>query len=327
MERRSLLKTLLLGLGYASLPRPVRRAFARGAARSPRDGSSCWITPEETAGPFYFDPNLLRQDIREDRLGVPLDLEMTVIDENCVPVPGVLVDVWHCDRGGCYSGYSQVTCNAVGETFLRGTQLSDAEGKVRFTTVYPGWYPGRATHIHFKARSEDAIYKTSQFAFLDSVNDTVYASPLYADRGPNPTSNAQDGIFHADEPLYLTAEANGDPANGYQAAFTMGLEAGITSVEADSAEDALELAGWPTAFRRQATLEASLGSAGEIALSIHDAQGRRLRRLAAGYREAGRFRISWDGRDEQGRNLPAGVYLAVLEQAGRKSTARLVRLR
>ena len=185
----------------------------------PKQTAACWLTPEETEGPFYFDPNLVRQNITEGKTGVPLHLTLNVVDENCNPLPNVLVDVWHTDKDGLYSGYG----NTSGQTFLRGTQLSDAEGKVRFETIYPGWYPGRATHIHFKARTSQATYVTSQFAFPDSVNDAVYATESYADRGSNPISNAEDGIFHNATPQYLLVTVAPDGQGGQNGTFTMGI--------------------------------------------------------------------------------------------------------
>jgi protocatechuate 3,4-dioxygenase beta subunit len=91
----------------------------------------------------------------------------------------------------------------VGQTFMRGIQSTNSAGQAVFDTVYPGWYPGRATHIHFKVRLTSSTYVTSQFCFLDSVNNTIYATPLYSARGPNPTTNAQDGIFHNANPSTL----------------------------------------------------------------------------------------------------------------------------
>jgi protocatechuate 3,4-dioxygenase beta subunit len=319
-------------LGATVLPgaRLAAAASRRVGAASPGGSpAGCWITPELTEGPFYFDPELLRQDIREGKPGVLLELEMSVIDVHCDPQSGALVDIWHCDKDGCYSGYTQETCDAVGETFLRGTQVTDVNGVVRFTTIYPGWYPGRATHIHFKVRSGGTTYSTSQFAFPDEVNAEVYASPLYVDRGPNPISNEEDNLFGSATPQYLIVDVTGDVTGGYQGTYTIGLAetTGIDDAEAPPLARTPRLTGRPAPFRTRVTLEATLPHDGSTHLAIYDTLGRRLRVLADGWHGAGTLAIIWDGRDAGGRELPAGVYIAQLEHAGRTATTRLVHVR
>lgn len=223
MKRRSLLKGFgLLGVGVVA---PPLRAL--GLNRRISGGPACWLTPETTAGPYYFDPNLIRLDITGGSTGVPLSLGIGVVDRNCRPVPNMLVDLWHADRRGLYSGYAQPHGNTTGETFLRGTQPTDATGTSRFDTIYPGWYPGRATHIHFKVRIPDRTYVTSQFAFDDLINDAVYATPLYTDRGPNPVSNAEDGIFQSPHPQHLEAELEAS-GQGYTGTYIIGIDADLS---------------------------------------------------------------------------------------------------
>ena len=188
--------------------------------------TTCWLTPEKTEGPYYFDPKLIRRDITEGKTGVPLSLAIGVVDVNCVPVPNLLVDVWHADKDGLYSGYSQPGGNTRGQSFLRGTQPTDADGIARFDTIYPGWYQGRATHIHFKVRIPDQTYVTSQFAFPEAINNAVYASPLYASRGRNSTSNAADGIFRSADPTYLTLSLT-PSGGGYEGVFAIGLSTSL----------------------------------------------------------------------------------------------------
>jgi protocatechuate 3,4-dioxygenase beta subunit len=334
MERRHALRAMLVGIGSLSIPR-VARAAGTTAPPAPLSKPSrlsaagCWVTPEETQGPFYFDPNLLRQDIRDGRPGVLLDVELTVIDEICRTLTGVLVDFWQCDKDGCYSGYNQPTCNAVGETFLRGTQITDANGIVNFRTIYPGWYPGRATHVHFKVRTNTTTYKTSQFCFPEAVNAAVYASPLYVNRGANPTSNQQDPIFGSPAPLHQILEnVAGNPTDGYTGTFTIGLAAttGVPGAEVPPSSS-LRLTAGPAPFRDHTTLHATLPVAGYVNLFVHNSAGRRVRSLISGWRSVGAFDADWDGRDDQGQDVPSGVYIASLEQEGHQVTARLVHVK
>jgi protocatechuate 3,4-dioxygenase beta subunit len=228
MDRRKILKSLaILGAG-AVLPRSAGADSATEGAAAAKKSADCWITPRETEGPFYFDdPKFMRRDITEGRPGARLDLEIAVVDKTCKTVPGVMVDIWHCDKDGVYSGYNQPHANTVGETFLRGTQKTDGQGVARFTTIYPGWYMGRATHIHFKARLPDRTYVTSQFAFPDKMNDAVYATAQYSEHGANPVSNADDGIFDEEEPAFLMVDVV-PSGKGYTGKFTIGVDTEVS---------------------------------------------------------------------------------------------------
>jgi hypothetical protein len=219
------MRTLMLGLGGWGLFRPGL-AGAGGAPRPVRAVDACWVTPDEDEGPYYLDSMPERSDIRESRDGVPLTLLMSVIDSECRPAAGVMVDVWQCDKDGVYSGITLPGHDPqLGQTFLRGTQTTDDQGRVQFLSIYPGWYTNRATHVHFKARTPATLYKTSQFCFPEDVSAAVYASPLYVRRGANPTSNTRDGVFGSPAPQYLTLALTGDPASGYTGTITIGLDA------------------------------------------------------------------------------------------------------
>jgi protocatechuate 3,4-dioxygenase beta subunit len=209
MNRRTFLG---LAIGLLFLPR--------------RAGADCWLTPQETAGPFWFDPHLDRSNITEGRTGIPLRLALTLVDAQCKPIEGARIDVWHCDKDGLYSGYEQPEGDTSGEKFLRGSQATDASGNSRFTTIYPGWYAGRATHIHFKARAGATAYVTSQFAFPDAVNDAVYKSALYKERGRNPTRTASDGIFRSGDLDRLVLKLAADGRGGYDASYRIGVATG-----------------------------------------------------------------------------------------------------
>ena len=156
VTRREFALRVLGGMGTVAV---LARGGADGAAPAASAGgmdagtagAACKVYPQETEGPYYLDLDLLRSDITEGRAGTPLALVMQVVSATtCAPLKGVAVDVWHCDAAGVYSGYSGQLGGADtrGQTFLRGTQLTGDDGRVRFDTIYPGWYPGRTTHVY-----------------------------------------------------------------------------------------------------------------------------------------------------------------------------------
>jgi protocatechuate 3,4-dioxygenase beta subunit len=169
---------------------------------------ACVISPELTEGPYFVDGQLERSDIRSDpatgvlREGVPLQLRFLIsaLDgASCSPLAGAIVDVWHCDAAGAYSGVQDRSFDTTEEHWLRGFQRTDANGAARFLTIYPGWYSGRAVHIHFKVRTEpdadEGLEFTSQLFFDDDLSREVFEQPPYADKGPQDTPNANDMIF------------------------------------------------------------------------------------------------------------------------------------
>jgi protocatechuate 3,4-dioxygenase beta subunit len=167
---------------------------AEGGNRAVESGAvSCVLTPELTEGPYYIDGEKLRRDIREGHAGTLLTLRLRVLDAStCKPIRNAAVDIWHCDANGDYSGFGNATGN---RTFLRGVQRTDATGLAVFKTIYPGWYRGRAVHIHVKAHVGGRVVHTGQLFFPDSVSDAVYKQAPYAKRGAADMQNAEDSIF------------------------------------------------------------------------------------------------------------------------------------
>jgi protocatechuate 3,4-dioxygenase beta subunit len=150
-----------------------------------------------------------------------LTLTITVVNTNasCAPVSGALVDIWQCDHDGNYSQYG----SERNLTYLRGLQTTDASGRVTFVTVYPGWYQGRATHIHVEVTINGRSAKVTQIAFPEDVSAQVYRTGVYASSGQNPTTNARDNVFGdgvADEMITITG---GDTTNGYTSTFQVGI--------------------------------------------------------------------------------------------------------
>ncbi len=185
-------------------------------------------TPEETEGPYGLDlsddSELFRRAITEGRSGVPLTVTLTLlaVGGSCAPLTDARVDVWQCDADGAYSGYAQPETDTVGETFLRGIQRTDGDGKVTFETIYPGWYQGRATHIHFQVFPAGGGVATSQMAFPDDVTAQVYASEHYRARGAGSTTTEEDGVFRDGTDGELLA-LTGDVGSGYDGSLTVGV--------------------------------------------------------------------------------------------------------
>jgi protocatechuate 3,4-dioxygenase beta subunit len=167
---------------------------AEGGNRAIETGAvQCVLTPELTEGPYYIAGEKLRRDIREGHPGTLLTLRLTVLNApTCKPIKGAAVDIWHADAAGNYSGFGSDTSS---RTFLRGIQRTDKNGLAVFTTIYPGWYQGRAVHIHVKVHVGGSVVHTGQLFFPDALTREVYKAAPYASRGNADMANAQDSIY------------------------------------------------------------------------------------------------------------------------------------
>jgi len=162
------------------------------------EAASCSVTPEQTEGPYYFDVDAIRRDIREDRAGSRLRLAIRVREAaSCEPIPDAVVDIWHADAQGGYSGFDGAGGGPSATRYLRGAQVTGAEGIAEFVTIYPGWYPGRTVHIHAKVHLEATTVLTTQVYFDDDLSDAVLATSPYAGRGERDRRNDGDAIFDA----------------------------------------------------------------------------------------------------------------------------------
>ncbi|MFT3800889.1 MAG: cadherin-like beta sandwich domain-containing protein [Burkholderiaceae bacterium] len=194
---------------------------------------ACTLTLTETDGPYPLyavlsNASIRRSDVTEGKTGVPLTLTITLEDlsAGCTPVAGAAIYIWHCDKDGLYSGYDiRNNAGQAGLTYLRGVQVTDAAGQVSFTTIYPGWYAGRITHIHMQVYVDDRLTgtatATTQFAFPQAVTQAVYASSLYT-KGQNTsiTSFAADNVF-SDGTSTEMLTISGDADAGYSASITV----------------------------------------------------------------------------------------------------------
>jgi protocatechuate 3,4-dioxygenase beta subunit len=223
----------LLGLsGAAMLIDPLTGRAAQTTAEST---TPCVVQPEQTEGPYFVDGVLNRTDIRTEppsgpaKAGVPLRIAFHVSQMSasgvCAALAGAHVDLWHCDAAGVYSGVQDRSFNTVGQKFLRGYQLTDAKGTANFVTIYPGWYQGRAVHVHFKIRTSPGASTgqefTSQLYFDESLTDRVHAKDPYAAKGQGRTRNEQDRIFQNGGTRLVLALA--EESGGYAGSFNVAL--------------------------------------------------------------------------------------------------------
>ncbi len=241
LTRRRLIE-ILGGAGVAALSGcgggSTSASSASGSTSGTTSGTtaSCVLTPELTVGPYFVDEKLNRSDLTTNTTdtnvlnATPLTLTMTIMEyasSGCSALVGAQVDIWHADAAGIYSDESVE--NTTGQTFLRGYQLTDANGAVTFKTVVPGWYSGRTIHIHVMIRtlsSSGSVLTefTTQLFFdqtlLNALTTTV--SP-YSSRGVPDTTNAQDSIYSSATQLILTNATSG---GGYTASITLGVQTG-----------------------------------------------------------------------------------------------------
>ncbi len=234
MERKTFLRNSVGLFGTAVLLNSCKKT---GTDSIDNGSGSCIVTPNEVEGPYPYPGGeinnpLNRSNVTDGQTGVRLVIEFSVVNTNksCAAVPGARVDIWHCNKDGYYSGYGNQpgllgNQSYVGQTWLRGYQLADNDGKANFETIYPGWYQGRATHIHIEVFVNNVLKKTTQITFPETISDAVHTSALYVSNGVNPIRNARDNIFgnSATDLANETVALSGSIAEGYSGSFTIGI--------------------------------------------------------------------------------------------------------
>lgn len=323
MNRRDILKGLgVLGAG-SLLPFDKAGAAPVVSGTSGAAAGDCILIPQETAGPYPLDlsqnSSMFRQDITQGNTGTPLELTLTVVNTNadCAPIPNARVDIWHCDKDGYYSGFSNQpgylgTKSYVGETFFRGIQLTDSNGQAHFTTIYPGWYPGRVTHIHFQVFLNSVLSATSQLAFPESLNTEVYNTVPYNAHGQNPTKNTNDNVFSdSSNTQYQIVTIAANNSGGYDASLTVGIAApttGIINLEPETGGQFKLGTNYPNPFSSETTISFSLAATSRVTIELFDLQGRKVADVVRRTMEAGEQNVVLK-RDLQGSNLPEGSYV------------------
>ena len=226
--RRGFLGIVSTGAAGLLQARPAQAA-PEGQTGGTED--ACILTPQAEEGPFYADPKLIRSDIVEDKMGIPLTLRLRVIEAGpCTPISGARVDIWHCDAQGVYSAFrgqgDHHTIDASRNTFLRGTQMTDAAGWVAFNTIYPGWYDGRTTHIHFKVFLDQRSVLIGQTFMPDALNEFIYSNvPAYQGRTrQRAVLNANDFVIGRSDPDHRAFCAVKEERERYVATLTLGVD-------------------------------------------------------------------------------------------------------
>jgi hypothetical protein len=240
------------------------------------------------------------------------------INDNCNPIANARVDIWHCNKDGYYSEYANQpgylgTQSHTNETFLRGIQMTDSNGQVQFATIYPGWYTGRATHIHFQVFLNSVLSATSQAAFPESLNTTVYGTSLYSAHGQNTTTNTTDNVFSDTantqyEMLDIVANTS---TGGYDASLTIGIAAPVTGVinlEPETGGQFKLKQNYPNPFVDETTIPFTLSNAANVNIELFDLSGRKLLDVLDAQLNAGEQSVTL--KRKNGRfALTAGSYL------------------
>lgn len=302
-------------LPLSAAPAEVLSELAIQSFQGP-DGQplACTLIPSETRGPYPLnlsgDQSYFRRAINETKTGVPLSIVLNFVNvnDNCKPIPNARVDIWHCDKDGVYSGYSQPGANTVGQTFCRGIQITDSNGQVTFTTVYPGWYAGRITHVHFEIYLSSVLNATSQMAFPEDITTAVYNSTLYVAKGQNTSvrSFSADNVFSDGTSLQM-ATVTGNVTEGYVATLNVGIRApvstGLLNIEPETGGQFKLGNNYPNPFKEKTLLTFELFNDAKVMIELFDVEGRKVRTVLNQKLPVGEHRCELER-----KGLASGVY-------------------
>ena len=253
-------------------------------------GGGCTLIPSETAGPFPLDlsgnPEMFRSDIRETQAGVRLDQKIRIVgDDNCLPMPNCRVDAWQCNAHGYYSGFTTNAHNGpenhVGETFLRGIQMTDAYGEVTFTTIFPGYYPGRIVHIHFQVFLSSVLQVTSQLTYpLAEKNALLTSNTPYSAHGADPLTFNTDNIFADGYALQLATLTENKATGGYDSFLEVTINGsgttGLKNLEPETGGQFKLGQNFPNPFINETVIPFSLKQKSNVKLEMFDISGKKV---------------------------------------------------
>ena len=325
MKRKDFLK----GTGLAGIGLFLPKIQASPKVVEKQDLTDCVLIPSETAGPFPLDLTantaFLRQDIREDREGAQLHLKLKIKGaEDCEAMQNVRVNIWQCDKDGQYSGYN----SQQGLTYLRGYQMTDVNGEVEFTTVLPGWYPGRTCHIHFQVYVSETYAAISQLTFDHSTVNNIYSNffILYT-KGPDPLNPMVDGVFADGYALQLASLAPIPGSMAYESFLEVTVQGagsvGVSNRERQTAKVFTLSQNAPNPFYRETIVPVEVKEKSDIKLELYDVNGQLVAKVFELQNAYGKYRIKIDLLEW---GLPSGNYLYQLEAINKTGVYRSVKL-
>ncbi|NUO02267.1 MAG: T9SS type A sorting domain-containing protein [Saprospiraceae bacterium] len=318
-------KDFLRGLGIAGLglAMPMEKSLARAKNLKIATGGSCTLIPSETTGPYPLDLSnnaaMFRQDIRESQAGALTKVTLKIISTNdCEPIQNARVDLWHCNAYGYYSGYTTSgqngSINYAGQTWLRGIQMTDANGEVAFTTIFPGWYSGRVTHMHFQIFLSSVLQATSQLTFPVAEKNALYAANTpYSAYGADPTSLASDNIFSNGYAVQLATLTYNSATSSYECFMEVAINAlstGLWSLEPETGGQFKLKQNYPNPHKGRTTIPFSLTNTSDVVISLWDLTGKKVAEVVQNDLSEGEHAINID---LQGLGIPVGNYAYQLQ--------------
>lgn len=318
MERKTFLKNSLGFLGMAvAAPSILRAAGDDGAVAAQDPEASCTVSPSETAGPFptITPSSLVRTDITDGRTGVAFTINIYIKNKttSCAALADAIVDIWHCDKDGNYSEYGGTQMQQTNYTsvhFLRGRQTTNSEGLVSFTSIFPGWYTSRATHIHvhiYNAAGTSLLI--TQIAFPEGTNSAVATVNAATDYGYTKgmsgyTYNASDNVFSDDSQGLELATVSGSVAEGYVLEHTINVNGPTAGVEDFTQNNYALQQNYPNPFTDATTIPLLLELDSEVTVAVFDLSGRKVYSAFSGSMYAGENNITLNR-----GNLAGGHYI------------------
>lgn len=282
MERKDFLKNSIGFLGLAvAVPSLLKAKDMNG-----ENALACSVTNSETAGPFptITPASLVRTNMIGDRTGIPFTININInnTNANCAALQGAIVDIWHCDKDGYYSQYggtAMQTVNYTTNTFLRGRQTTDTNGLASFTSIFPGWYSGRATHIHvhiYNAAGTSLL--VTQIAFPEGAGSAVVLANASTANGYTKgmtgyTYNASDNVF-SDGVTNEMSTVTGSVADGFVLNHTIYV-AGPTLGIDEASQPVFGLGqNYPNPMKNSTTIPLTINSDSKVTLQLFDLMGR-----------------------------------------------------
>lgn len=288
MKRKDFLKNSLGFLGMAVAAPSILRA-AEGGNNETEALTTCTVSPSETAGPFptITPSSLVRTDITDDRTGVAFTININIKNKNanCDALEGAIVDIWHCDKDGYYSEYGGTSMQQINYTtvhFLRGRQTTDSSGLVSYTSIFPGWYTSRATHIHVHVyNSAGTSLLITQIAFPEGTDSAVAIVNSATEYGYTKalngyTYNASDNVFSDDSEGLELATVTGSLTEGYVLEHTIYVNGPTAGLDDITKTQYGIKQNYPNPFTDVTTIPLNLQMDSAVNITVYDLTGRKV---------------------------------------------------